>query len=440
MTRDEQISHMAQELSNVAFVRYFAGPMKVEVVGRLERFVRNHFCGGHLRRQTDSVAAAQLEKTFALDFLLRGFQRWLVGPAFVLVSGEETGAQEVQTNRCSPRAVRNPAMVSNKPAKPSGARMCEAWERRLLAAMIDAFVAECDEVCRVEAVPSPTVTTACVELFRKRWEQFGGSVSAGLRKPGADTRYHSEVEGCFGLSRRLREQADRLLGQMRKPTDPDAEITEGRRALACFGSSGSIPLRRALKWHSDRKRFLAAFWAPGQAVHIDAALEPWELYAAWIELRINEATSCMRRADSCEILGRLRGDPPNQFYNWAGDPRSIQAYVDGPFAPNARLVLVREEGRRIRRVWVQAEWERPREIHERQAFLAWQAINLGCEELVVVTPLLDERCAMGTEGTGDFVSADVRLPIRVLQFIPDPAAKDANETSIRALLQAEGEP
>jgi hypothetical protein len=201
-----------------------------------------------------------------------------------------------------------------------------------------------------------------------------------------------------------------------------------------------MPLRRVLKWNADRGKFLSAFWATGEEFRVEATLQPWELYAAWIELQINEAVLHWGKGNNWKTLGRLQGDPPDRFYDWVGNSELIPAHVNGPFVPDARLLLVPKEGHRIHRVWVQAEWEQPREIIERRAFLSLQVLNLKCEELVVVTPHLDEFRAMGTESTGRFVLDDKPLSIRVLPFIPDPAAKEANEASIRLLLQAKGKP
>lgn len=435
MKPEEQISHMAQELSNVAFARYFAGPTTAELHGRLEQWVREHLAGDHMRAGIHPIVTDSLGRAFALDFLLHGYQRWVVGPALMLATEQEAVTPGLRGGGLRLRSRRRPAALADKPVWISRTRLREGWERRLLAAVNDAFVSECQAVLQVEAGASGAVTSAFLQQFRKRLDNVGDSVAEGLSPSGVVPSASAGVHGFAELSQRLRAQADRLLGQSRVPAEPSVEIRDGRSALARCGNPVSIPLRRALKWHADREQFLSAFWAPGEAIRLEATLQPWELYAAWIELRINEAVRGKAWMARWEILGRLRGDPPDQFYNWVGVPQTISAHVDGPFPPDARMVLVRADADGIRRVWVQAEWERAERIHERQAFLAWQAINLGCEELVLLTPARDERYSMSTDGSGDLVTAGKRLPIRVLPFVPDPAVVEANEATIRAIFE-----
>lgn len=437
MTADEQIGHMVQELSNAALTRYFVGEREARVSGDLHPSNEPSFHGGRLRRQKDSIAAEWLDKAFGLNYLLNDFHRWLITPAFVLIVDNGAGTGRESTHRFARYGHRQATPNAQAPSKPTRSQMCGAWERRMLAGLIDAFSKECDGTLLDPVIPSTRVAQAGIELFRKRWHQMGQSVMAALLKSGAYSPTAMQAHGCSLLAQVLHEQASRILGKLRETVDPQMIIDEGRKALANHGNAGSVILRRAWQWHSDWHRSIGSYWARGETLSLNATLEPWELYAAWIELRINESKSRIRRPQSWQVLGRLRGDPPDCFYNCAGEYQSIGSHSKGPFPPDARLVLVEEqEHSEFRRIWVQAEWEPAAVIRERQAFLTLQAINLECDELVILTPCMDTRVAMSADGTEQFVTHDLRLPIRVLPFVPDPTAVQVNAASVLALFDS----
>lgn len=428
MNPDEPISYMVQQLSNVAFTRYFAGDRKAELKGCLERVMRCYFSGLQRRATTDSSAMEGLQRVFALDFLLPEFERVVVRPAFGLdpfARKAEAGILSSPRRRARPRPAT--LRVASSGPSPSATEFRRGWERRLQAAVLESFMRECD------AMADPVVGRGSPfgrfrDEFLTRWRRLE-SRWCGVRGAAPEVRWTDAIQG-------LRNRADELTGSRLRDEESRDPIGAARQALSSRGIPLSIAARRVLKWHCDREAFLNAFWSQGHTRQTVGELEPAELYQAWVELRMNEVLRgrpCLEGSGSWAVYGRLRDDPVGLFHDWAGEPCSIAAVPSSLFSADCRLMLVHQQEREIRRVWVQGEWDAPQTESERKGRLASllvQAANQHCDEVMVVTPAAGNRKELVPREHQEETIGGKRVAVRLVRLVPDPTEGSRNQETL----------